>query len=108
MIKGAPLAAAVPLRNISADGVSNKYGGMTQTPTEVELGPGYWAVASSVRYKMQVNTEPGQGMGAHPVVRMRQQWRPVYVPPGEVRYLVIAAYISITTAYMANKIDGVA
>ena len=108
MIRGAPLAAAVPLQNIYADGESNHLVSVSAPdPVEIELTPGYWAVTCPVRFKMQVNTSPGQGIGDHPVVRFDRQWRPVYVPVGELRYVVAVPYFSYTSIIIANKIDGI-
>ena len=105
-LRGAPLAR-VPLRNLRLDGESNIIGSVTAgTPIEEALGPGLWMVSCRLDFKMQENSESGQGLGANPVWRFGRQWRPVYVPIGGTKYVVLDAdYPSpITTQYYINRV----
>lgn len=109
-------------RRVISSGVGNFTGVITNLVEEKPLEGGVWAFSADRDFAVQINREPGQGMGAHPqlwfgflnstassaVVIYDADWFVFNVPIGETRWLLFRKSFPFggDGVYLINSIAG--
>ncbi len=87
------------------DGTSAESVALTNLATEVELGPGVWAVFGTVNFQCQLNNESGAGFGANPVTWPGEEVSSPFLYH-DVQQLVVSIGVGGTGYLMLKKLAG--